>query len=197
MMKRHTISVVLLVSLILTFSQARATVVNITDGESYGNYSVQSGTLNVLGGRISCSLDAGGTSTVNVLGGSIQAMTVRDQAMASIQAGYINTLHANPNGEINLSGGYIHRMVVGFGDQQQCPQVNIYGRNLHYEHLGPGPITARITGTWANGNAFCIRVQENGEGSPYGYLHMAENPEPATVLLLAFGGLILRKRKIT
>lgn len=193
-MKKHTISIVLLLSLILTFSQARATVTNITDGESYRNYSVDSGTLNVLGGRISCSLDAAGTSTVNVLGGLIQNMTVRDQAMASIQAGYINTLYANPNGEINLSRGYIHQLVIGCGDQQG-PNVNIYGRNLQYEHLGPGPINALITGAWANGNAFCIRVQENGDAGPYRYLYMAESPEPATVLLLAFGGLILRKRK--
>jgi hypothetical protein len=194
MMKRHTVSIVLLLSLILTFSQARATVTNITDGESYRSYSVQSGTLNVLGGRINCSLNAGGTSTVNVLGGMIQNMTVRDQAMASVQAGYINTLYANPNGQINLSGGYIHQLVIGSGDQQG-PSVNIYGRNLNYEHLGPGPIAARITGSWENGGAFCIRVQHNGEGGPYGHIRMAANPEPATVLLLAFGGLILRKRK--
>ena len=194
MMKKHTISIVLLLSLILTFSQARATVTNITDGESYGSYCVQSGTLNVLGGRINCWLNAGGTSTVNVLGGMIQNMNVRDQAMASVQAGHINTLYANPNGQINLSGGYIHQLVIGCGDQQG-PSVNIYGRNLNYEHLGPGPITALITGSWANGDLFCIRVQHNGEGGPHRYFHMAENPEPATVLLLAFGGLMLRKRK--
>ena len=175
MMKKLAVLIAILFSMALSSNQAHAAVVDITDGQYYQDYTVAPGTLNLLGG-------------------SVEKLTVRSQATVNIQAGQVNTLWAYPESVINILGGSVGEIVIGIDAHQKLAVLNIFGNSLQYEQLGPGPVSIQIQGLYANGHTFSIRwLDESDHTSQYSY--MFPNPEPATILLLSLGFVILRKKR--
>jgi len=71
--------------------------------------------------------------------------------------------------------------------------VNIYGYAFNYDPLGGSRNGGQLTGFWEGGNPFSIDFLDNIEtGSTY-YDHVVLIPEPATLLLLGLGAVMLRR----
>lgn len=176
-MKKLTVLIVIFFSITLSLSHAQAAVINITDGQSYEDYTISSGTLNVLGG-------------------SVQNLFVHNQTTVSIQAGQVNTLWAYPESVINILGGSVGEIVIGTDSQQQQAVVNLFGNALQYDQLGPGPVSLQIQGLYANGHTLNIRWLDEADPTAQ-YSHMFPTPEPATILILTLGTIMLRKKRRT
>ncbi|MCJ7692952.1 MAG: PEP-CTERM sorting domain-containing protein [Sedimentisphaerales bacterium] len=177
MMKKLAVLIAIFFSMALSPNQAHAAVVDITDGQYYQDYTVASGTLNVLGG-------------------SVENLTVRSQATVNIQAGQVNTLWAYPESVINILGGSVGEIVISADSQQKNAVVNLFGNSLQYEQLGPGPVSIQIQGEYANGHTINIRWLDEADPASQ-YSHMFPAPEPATILILSLGTIMLRKKRRT
>jgi hypothetical protein len=177
MMKNLTVLIAILFLMTLNLSHAQATVINITDGQYYHDYNVVSGTLNVLGGLV-------------------ENLAVRSQATVNIQAGQVNTLWAYPESVINILGGSVGEIVISADSQQKNAVVNLFGNSLQYEQLGPGPLSIQIQGLYANGHTLNIRWLDESDPAAQ-YSHMFPAPEPATILILTLGTIMLRKKRRT
>jgi hypothetical protein len=174
MMKKLTVLIVIFFSMALSLSHAQAAVVEITDGQYYQHYNLAFGALNMLGG-------------------SVENLAVHSQATVSIQAGQVNTLWAYPESVINILGGSVGEIVIGTDSQQQQAVVNLFGNALQYDQLGPGPVSLQIQGLYANGHTLNIRWLDEADPASQ-YSHMFPTPEPATILILTLGTIMLRKK---
>lgn len=176
-MKKLTVLIVISLSMALSLSHAQAAVVEITDGQYYQHYNLAFGTLNMLGG-------------------SVENLAVHSQATASIQAGQVNTLWAFPESVIDILGGSVGEIVIATDAQQKNAVINLFGNSLQYEQLGPGPVSIQIQGEYANGHTINIRWFDEADPSAQ-YSHMFPTPEPATILILTLGTIMLRKKHRT
>ena len=176
-MKRSAVLVAILCSMTLSLNCAQAAVVEITDGQHYQHYSLAFGTLNMLGG-------------------SVENLAVHSQAALSIQAGQVNTLWAFPESVIDILGGSVGEIIIANDSQQKNAVINLFGNSLQYEHLGPGPISMHIQGEYANGHTINIRWLDESDPAAQ-YSHMFLTPEPATILVLTLGTIMLRRKRRT
>lgn len=177
---------------IASSGNATGAVINIEDGQCYGNYTIVSGTLNVSGGFVD-GLNAAGTSTANILGGLVENLAACDAATVNVSGGQVTSLYAAPASIINLSGGLVGEITIISDLQGSLPAVHIFGTNLEYEYLTSDPFSVQVTGCWANRNAFTIHVRTN-EMAAHRYLFMHQVPEPASLSMLAIGALLLKRK---
>jgi hypothetical protein len=152
--------------------QAFGSIVNIYGG------SVTGGNGSTFGGH---GIYAAGSSTVNVYDGIIKA--------GSRGGGYgILVSGTTGSSTLNIYGGSIEGGPTDFAVYESI--VNIYGTEFNY---GFGPISATegtIIGTFADGKSLNLTFDR-----PSGAIILNYVPEPATLLLLGLGSLLLRKRE--
>lgn len=189
------------------------TTVNIVSGGMIARdcLAFESSNVNVLGGEIGSNLFAQNNSQITVSGGAIgEFLWSFDDSQVAISGGHIGIeVNAYMNSQLTFSGGVIgyqlradgYSNVIISGGQPgyelwatQHGVVTIYGSDFSIDGLnvGYGPITVAsgiLTGTLASGEAI------NNDFYIYDDASIVLVPEPATVLLLALGGLMLRKRR--
>lgn len=137
------------------------------DDRYYAVYVWDDAVVVMTGGEVGV-LAQRDSSTVSIIGGSVELFEVADSSTASLYRGNFDILHAlGPN-------AYFH----------------IYGYDFTLEKPSPD---WRLTGLWADGTPFEMRLQRAEFYGDHYVLH--EVPEPATVVLLASGILLLRKRR--
>ena len=141
------------------------------------------------GGNVD-SLDPYGFSTVNLSGGGVSAIFAHDSSTTNISGGNINGLSVFDSSKVNVSGGSIDFLYA-----RDYSTTTFQGRNFHLTGwltlddervLGIG----MLFGEWMDGTPFAIDIRVNQSTATIRVI-----PEPATVLLLGLGGLVLRKRK--
>jgi hypothetical protein len=114
-------------------------------------------------------------------------LIARDISIVNIYGGEIpHVLHASDSATLNLYGGTI--TVISGLSAFESSTVNIYGYG--FELTGSGS-SRYLSGFWLDGTPFndiWLRGLET-------YDHVNLIPEPATVLLFALGGLMLRRTK--
>jgi hypothetical protein len=172
---------------------ASSGTVNITAGTinaASGDFSVYGATVNVHGGTLNGSIIA---TSVNVYGGTITPSTnswysIRTEGGGSIQGGNLTGTVVVDSGTMNISGGTITSGLCA----DDAGVINIYGSNFDY---GCGPIIpthGTLTGTLADGSTLNLTFSQQSAGE----IILNPAPEPATLSLLAFGGIaMLRRRK--
>ena len=125
-------------------------------------------------------------TVVNLLNGSISRLSCFDNSIVNMYGGLINTsVGADDNSTLNLYGGDIVEAWV-----TENATLNIYGYGFQTELIGSGAHTL-LTGFWLDGSEFSIMFRRSNTLPEQVNLL----PEPATLLLLCVGGLVLRKRK--
>jgi hypothetical protein len=169
--------------------------VSIGAGDLYGSgYLWNSATLSMTGGQMQ-SLNTFGSSSTDISGGVISSgIDVYESSNLTVSGGQVGGyLEAYDNGTVTLSGGSISGWVYA----EDGAVINVYGYDFNYDPTGGNKNGGELRGIWAGGEAFTLDFLDNlSVGSTYyGHVSLHEIPEPATLLLVGLGGLILRNRR--
>jgi len=143
------------------------TVVHMFGGSIKSVHSYDSSTFNIHEGDLCRGIFARDSSTVNILGGAIS----------------LDGLSVGDSATLNIFGGDFSSGNSPYFSESST--VNIYGYGFEYD----GSWT--LTGFLSDGSSFMFNELF---ASQYPHLNLIVIPEPSIVLLLAFGGLSLRRR---
>lgn len=172
-----------------------ASVIDITGGTVEEMWTFESSTADIGGGE-SWRLYALDDSTVNVTDGQVWELFAEDQSSISIAGGEVEWLSASYDSKVIISEGQITNLWA-----QDSSVVNITGYELSYNPEFQwdsirGEWEGLLTGLWHDETPLSIITWDAGT-----YDHLALNdlgqpsvPEPATVLLLGLGALVLRRK---
>jgi hypothetical protein len=162
--------------LLFTFSTVKADLVfdsgyntyDESDGYNFEVWVINDAALDVLGGSMG-KLELTDLATANLYGGDIDWLWTNNDSVVSIQSGNINVLAA-----------------------YEDSLVYLYAYDVIYHPTGGGEYGNRewIEGTYYSDNTpfnFILYTDQV-------YSHITVVPEPATILLLALGAIVLRKR---
>jgi len=213
--KIHTILILVLLSPAL----CQATIVAfytdglIQDGDVYDYVSVYNdATVDMTGGIVTVQLGAYDSSTVNISGGVLHGVFTSAGASTASTLNLSGSMQADAVGiwglgTLNMFGGTVRSVennnianLYGgiISDYLWATStVNIYGYGFQYNPLAGDYRGGQLTGFWMNDTAFSIDLWYLNV--PYAPLidtwpHIVLIPEPATLLLLGLGVLILKKR---
>ena len=199
---RYALFTILFACLVIHINcaESEATIINysqdLTDPAYYSILEVYDSppdttTINILGARI-LTLDIFDSSIINVHEGSAMAVRAFNSSTFNFYNGDNIAIVALDSSTVNLFGGQI-----GSINALLDSEINVFGYDFEYiasENTDPRSIGngGTLNGYWQNGNSFSILLHDTDNIS-YDHLNLIIVPEPCTVLLLGFGGLVLRK----
>jgi len=198
----------------------------ILPGEEWGNVQIYNDdtVVDMFGGDVDgiATYDA---STINVTGGSVSTLEALEFSRANVSGGYVYTLWTWNSGTatlsgsasvfsvaargdlsvVNMVGGLVDRMgVTGAGTLNlyggsvldhigvsASGIANVYGYDLVKTASGGAYGDGQVYGFWSDGTGFTIDLS-----GPDTYDRINLIPEPSTLVLLALGMLVLRRRRI-
>lgn len=194
-------------------SPGKGTELYVVDGaeiiDTYTGYAIaayENGFVSISGGFIGQNVQSWGESAVFFSEGVIYgSLTASDNGEVYVSGGIIGYgLRAFSDGTVYLSGGRVGsittfengEMFVTGGEfgldirAYHASTIVIYGTGFNYEYGDIGVSAGHLTGTLANGD----RIGN--------YFHISDDarivlaiPEPGTILILAVGGAMSRRRK--
>jgi len=141
-------------------------IANVSGGEVGMLEACDSGTVKVFPDATLFRLNASGSGTAHMSGGTTE---------------YVG---AGDSGVINLYGGTITECLAA----QDSSTINIYGYGFTYDPAAGSRDGGQLTGFWLDDTPFSIDLYGTGT-----YSHINLIPEPASLLLLALGALLSRQ----
>ena len=130
------------------------------------------------------------TSILNINGGEINNVETAWEGIVNMDGGRLVSLEMHAESQAFLWGGQIENLA---SDQTANIIPNpLYMINLYSEDYAYSETENLLTGYWLDNSPFSINLIDIGDIPTFDYINFV--PEPATVLLLGIGGLILRKR---
>ncbi len=141
--------------------------------------------INLLGGTVKNQLYAYEYSVVDISSGNVKYLYTYDNSEAEISGGSMLEVGTRGSSQVDIIGGSIVNNLISWENSQ----ITVFGSGFNFPL---GEITASdgtLTGTLMNGDAINARFYIYNDSS------IMLVPEPATLLLLGLGGLLLRKRK--
>ena len=197
-----------------TLDARDSSTVNVSGGYADDLDALGSSRVNLSNGSV-YAIGAYGSSTVDFSGGSVNYLYVFNSSTVDLSAGDVGSLvidSATPGyfSTVNISGGYVDRLTtvgrsttvnlsggdVGSLTVSDSSTIIFDARNFH---LGSGLTldgqrvlgTGILGGEWFDGTSWSVNITANDPGAMIEIV-----PEPATLGLLALGGLaLLRRRK--
>ena len=139
------------------------------------------------------------TSILKEGSGGIWYLSLSGSSYLDMSGGQVNQLTMNNNATARLTGGLIQQI-------WSYQYTDTFGPHITIVYSGDLPTVQMIhdlphlVGNWGNGDPFSIYLSEV-PANDYGYDPAIEDiqfelvPEPITLALLAFGGLMLRSKK--
>lgn len=158
--------------------------INVTGGYVMILSALELSTANVSGGIVA-GLESWDYSTVNLLGtGSVFSLNARGEfGTINMTGGTTEYLRASDNSIINLYGGLVTEHLNAWDSST----VNIYGHSFNYNPAGGSWNGGQLTGFYLDDAPFTIDLYDMQT-----YNHVNLIPEPASLVLLACGALLLR-----
>jgi hypothetical protein len=185
----------------------------IQEGEVYsyvGTYN--NATVDMTGGDITDQLTARNTSTVNISGGFAYALVGTEESRINLLGtGEVYRLQIDTSSVFNMYGGTVDVMKIGtFGGAYlrngvisdylwADSTVDIYGYGFAYDAGSGAHRGGQLTGFWGNTTPFSIDLYAlygapgAGDVDTWSHVTLHEIPEPGSLLLLAFGAVILSR----
>jgi len=133
----------------------------------------ESSTVNISGGSVG-SVIAHDASTVDISGGSVGSVIAHDASTVDISGGSVSSLYAYDDSAVDIHG-YDFRTTAG---------LTLDGDNV----LGTGVLTGKWYGQ--DDTMWAMTISTNAAAATIRVV-----PEPATLSLLALGGLVLVRRR--
>lgn len=172
--------------------------VSISSGFVDELLSYGSSRVNIYSGSME-SISSRGSSQVNIYGGGIDYLASCYSSLINISGGSIDELKSYDSGQINLTGGSIHGDLELWGQSK----IQIFGSDFEVDGqpFGYGELTS-ILGRWPSAEPLRHLTGTLAHGSildnDFRIGHTSKIiliPEPATLLLLALGNLLLRRKR--
>ena len=203
-MKTHVIVISMLGVLLFAGGLARATIENfysdrnIANGDSFDEIHIfdtppDQTTVTMWGGSAKY-IRAYNSSIFLLEGGNVtQCIAAYNTSSVTIAGGTANSVEFYNSSIANLSGGNITGSLGVF----ETASAHIYGKNFNLTPVGGGSSGWIIEGIWADNTPFSIYYRINAPVPPPGdpnskvYLHTI--PEPASLFLLLFGIIGIKK----
>jgi hypothetical protein len=174
---------------------------------AYGVNAYGSSTVTISGGSVGSNsmycIQTAGSSTLNMTGGSVggrnslYGLIAQETSTVNISGGSVNSTYGIEvwnSSALNISGGLLGGTLMAANSSR----MTIMGGNFAIDghHVGPGTYFAGdflggqgiLTGTLANGDAI------NNPFTLYPDARLVLVPEPATLLVVGLGGLVLRRK---
>jgi hypothetical protein len=178
-----------------------ATDYTITSGYYYGTKTYQNwDTLLMTGGGVESItaddhsfLDIRNTSPYSPLSGGIGTLDLGASSQLDFSGGQMRNFTISGNATAVFSGGRIDK-IYGY---QTTTYLN-YFLGTHIEMIVKDySVTNNIlTGHWEDNSAFSVQLMnQTGYIPVISLIEFTIIPEPATLLLLGFGGLLIRRKK--
>jgi len=145
-------------------------------------------TFNIVGGLVSDDVRVYDNSHVNISSGGIYTYDLEgyQNSLITISGGSIaRRLYIEDNSQAFITGGTIGDII----DVYDNSIVTIEGTGFNYPYGAITNSTGILTGTLANGDLINNHFYVHDNAS------IVLVPEPATLLLLGLGGLLIRKRR--
>ncbi len=177
------------------FSEGSETFVNMfndASAEISGGYIAEFSmfddtTADITGGQISI-LWGQGSSSVDVFTGSeIDLLRPNDSSTAIVYDGEINLLFTLGSSDTHLYGGLFTNGI----DAVDSSIVNLYVESYDFDPTGGSFSNGLITGIWLlSSESFSIELGAAGTINHINFI-----PEPASLLLLGLGAVMLRRKR--
>ena len=195
-----------------------SSTVNFSGGDvCYYLHAYNTSTVNISGGSVHPYLDADDSSTVNISGGSVYQLSANDSSAVDISGGSFYSLSARDSSTVDINDGRIYSLVayntstvdISGGSIDHLGSWSTNTIMLHgYDFRATGGLslaqfdiiegvpqykvigTGILTGEWRDGTDWITTITHNGPGAT-----ILAIPEPATLSLLALGGLALLRRR--
>ncbi len=136
--------------------------------------------------------------------GGIWDINVKHNSHLDYYGGWTEEVTVRHNATANLYGGRIDAITSFqdiqwiYGGQPYGQHINIYAKQNSWSWTYENGVIRGITGQWlADGTTFNIRFTTNGESFGFDPVWANINviPEPATMILFALGGILIRPKK--
>lgn len=176
-------------------------VINVLGGTINGHLiGYHNSSITISSGTVTGYLDTNNYSNAIVSGGTFDYdVHARDYSNITISGGVIErSLFANEHGDIIMSGGTIGSIIyAGTSYENSTSTITFMGSNFaingisvgygEFDSGGTGQRHGILTGNLSNGGLL------NNEFYIYSGSSIVLIPEPATLLLLGLGGLLIKK----
>jgi len=185
-----------------------SSTVNISAGSVYQCAANDSSHVTISGGRVGNQLYASDTSTVDVSGGTVLYLDAKDTSVITVSGGQVDSLGVVDTGTVRITGGQVtglsasHSGAVklsgGSLSWLEASSTSTVTFNAREFRLGHGLTldgdrvlgTGILNGEWFNGTRWTVDIARNDSGAT-----ILAIPEPATLSLLALGGLAMLRRR--
>jgi len=162
--------------------------INVGGGTIYTLNSYDSSNINIFGGQ-TYHVTVYDTGTVNILDNTnLYTLFAEDSGVVNMSSGIVGRIGAGEFGVVNMSGGLV-RDDLAAGDSSV---INVYGYNLAKFPTGGKIGDGFVLGEWENGITFNFYFYGS---NTYSHIILHEIPEPATILLIVIGSIVLRRRR--
>jgi len=160
----------------MSYAQANdEAILNISGGKVEELEASNNSTLNIYNGLVTDDIDAYHNTNVNIFGGSVDGLRTYDNSTVNMSGGSISEDGLQVwDASIVIFDGYDFTLDDGLS-------WDIDGQTI----LGTGT----LSGTWFDNTSFAIPIDKHDITAT-----IMAVPEPATLLLLTLGGLLLRRK---